>query len=71
VVSTSPEPPDALAWGLCASCRHHRVIANDRGSRFVHCALATVDRRFPRYPRLPVRHCDGYDRAAADGGPVD
>jgi hypothetical protein len=53
-------PPGA---GLCAMCRHRRVIVSDRGSRFVQCALAAVDPRFPRYPRLPVVACAGYERA--------
>jgi hypothetical protein len=50
-------PPGA---GLCAAGRHRRVIVSDRGSRFLQCALAAVDPRFPRYPRLPVIACDGY-----------
>jgi hypothetical protein len=26
----------------------------------VRCGLADTDPRFPRYPPLPVRNCDGY-----------
>lgn len=51
--------------GLCASCAHARVIENDRGSRFYLCELAKTDPRFPRYPRLPVVACAGWQRAAS------
>lgn len=52
--------------GLCADCAHARVVRNDRGSEFLRCARADHDRRFPRYPRLPVLDCAGYDRATGD-----
>jgi hypothetical protein len=47
--------------GLCATCAHARVIENDRGSRFFMCERSKTDARFPRYPRLPVVACIGYD----------
>jgi hypothetical protein len=47
-------------WGLCASCVRAVVITNDRGSRFVQCALAKSDARYPKYPAVPVRVCAGY-----------
>jgi hypothetical protein len=46
--------------GLCAVCRHARIIENRRGSRFWLCALARTDPRFPRYPPLPVLRCAGH-----------
>lgn len=49
--------------GLCANCVHRRLLASPR-SVFVLCALAETDARFPRYPRLPVIACDGYQPAA-------
>ena len=49
--------------GLCDSCRHQRVIANTRGSEFSLCERSKTDERFPKYPRLPVRRCSGYERA--------
>lgn len=52
--------------GLCRECRHARVVGNDRGSRFWLCELSRLDPRFPRYPRLPVHECSGYD--PEDGG---
>jgi hypothetical protein len=48
--------------GLCANCRHSRRVQSDRGSVFVMCELALTDRRFEKYPRLPVLVCAGYER---------
>ena len=47
--------------GLCPGCRHVRIIRSDRGSIFYQCLLAAVDPRFPKYPRLPVLSCPGYE----------
>jgi hypothetical protein len=49
--------PDA---GLCAACAHVKLIANPRGSTFYLCRLSASDPRFPKYPRLPVIQCAGY-----------
>jgi hypothetical protein len=46
--------------GLCATCQHVRVIRSDRGSLFYLCELSASDPRFPKYPRLPVLSCSGY-----------
>lgn len=56
------------AEGLCASCRHRRVIETRKGSRFTLCRLSESDPRWARYPRLPVLRCEGYERADRDGG---
>jgi hypothetical protein len=50
--------------GLCATCANAKVITSDRGSTFYSCLLAKTDPRFPRYPRLPVISCIGYDEKA-------
>jgi hypothetical protein len=47
--------------GLCANCRFMRQITSDRGSTFYQCQLSATDPNFPKYPRLPVLHCTGYD----------
>jgi len=47
--------------GLCSTCQHAREIVNDRGSRFVLCERSKTEPAFPRYPRLPVIACKGYD----------
>jgi hypothetical protein len=49
--------------GLCKHCRHSRVVRSDRGGVFYRCLLADGDPRFPKYPRLPVRECAGYEKA--------
>jgi len=50
--------------GLCAACVHARVIRSDRGSVFYLCQLSMSDPRFPKYPRLPVVACAGFERRA-------
>jgi hypothetical protein len=60
-----PTLPDDPVAGLCATCRHSRVVTSGRGSVFRLCERSRTDPRFPRYPRLPVVRCDGYEQ-----GPV-
>lgn len=60
-VPTGPSP------GLCATCAHHRVIENRRGSRFHLCEKSREDARFPKYPPLPVFRCAGYRRDTPSG----
>ncbi|MCU1261150.1 MAG: hypothetical protein JWO80_4035, partial [Bryobacterales bacterium] len=48
--------------GLCARCAWSRVIVSDRGARFWMCRRgAEGDPRFPKYPRLPVMECAGFE----------
>jgi hypothetical protein len=47
--------------GLCAGCRFTRRIESDRGSIFYLCERSATDARFPKYPRLPVLQCAGYE----------
>jgi hypothetical protein len=47
--------------GLCASCRHARIVHSSRGSALYLCRLAETDPRFLKYPRLPVLRCAGYE----------
>lgn len=47
--------------GLCVECAHVRRVPSSRGSIFYRCARAEVDARFPKYPRLPVIQCAGYE----------
>jgi hypothetical protein len=54
------QPP--VNAGLCDTCRHQRVIRNTRGSEFSLCERSRTEPRFPRYPRLPVVTCDGFER---------
>ncbi len=59
--------------GLCDRCRHARLVTSGRGSRFVLCELSRTDARFPRYPRLPVLTCAGFEAAdpRTNGGAAD
>jgi len=50
--------------GLCDLCRHQRVVRNTRGSVFSLCERSRADPRFPKYPRIPVVTCPGFERAA-------
>ena len=43
-----------------------RVITSDRGSTFFQCQLSAVDATYPKYPRLPVWHCAGYEKMNAE-----
>ena len=52
--------------GLCFVCRHSRVVRTDRGSMFYQCQLSTTDPRYPKYPRLPVLSCPGYELKKPD-----
>jgi hypothetical protein len=48
--------------GLCDSCRHQKLIRNTRGSTFSMCERSKTDERYPKYPRLPVERCAGWER---------
>lgn len=61
--------PHAPPVGLCERCVHARVIESRSGSRFYLCGLSAVDPAFPRYPRLPVLRCRGYEPADAERAP--
>ncbi|HEX3691847.1 MAG TPA: hypothetical protein VHU13_00755 [Solirubrobacteraceae bacterium] len=56
-------PAPARPGGLCASCAHRQLVPNTRGSVFWLCRRSRVDRRYARYPRLPVLDCAGHERA--------
>jgi hypothetical protein len=49
------------AAGLCDSCVHQRIVRNTRGSSFSLCERSRTDPAYPRYPRLPVTHCQGHE----------
>jgi hypothetical protein len=57
-VAQSAGPPDA---GLCARCRHARIIRSDRESVFYLCERALSEPGYAKYPRLPVLECRGYE----------
>jgi hypothetical protein len=51
--------------GLCDSCAHQQLVHNTRGSTFSLCSRSREDPAYPRYPRLPVLACPGYERLQA------
>jgi len=53
------------AAGLCDSCLHQKLVPNTRGSVFSLCERSREDPAYPRYPRLPVLKCLGWERAAS------
>ncbi len=59
-----PGPPSPSV-GLCDSCRHQQVVRNTRGSSFSLCRRWKEDERYPRYPRLPVLRCRGFEERLA------
>ena len=55
---------DGPKVGLCVSCEHCQRVPNTRGSVFLLCTRSRTDPAYPRYPRLPVLSCAGYERLA-------
>ncbi|MEX1368215.1 MAG: hypothetical protein AB1Z98_34110 [Nannocystaceae bacterium] len=56
--------------GLCRRCEHVRPVTSSRGSTFWRCAVHDRDRRWPKYPPLPVLRCP-HHRVAAAGSDDD
>jgi hypothetical protein len=54
--------------GLCGTCVHRVEVKNTRGSVFSLCGRSRSDPAYPRYPRLPVVECKGYERVPYDDG---
>jgi len=48
-------------FGLCDSCRFQRIVRTGRGSVFTLCERSRTDSSFPKYPRVPVTECRGYE----------
>ncbi len=62
--SMPPKNPTFEIAGLCSQCQHARLIESNKGSVFMLCELSKTDPRFPKYPRLPVLACPGYELRA-------
>jgi len=52
-----------IGMGLCSECVWRREIVSDKGSYFLMCLKCNEDPSFPKYPRLPVLVCSGYQTA--------
>jgi hypothetical protein len=61
-----PKAPEIEAEriGLCRDCLYSRRIDSDRGSTFYQCTRSAQDPDFPKYPRLPVIECSGFEPKA-------
>lgn len=72
---TDDNRPDAWSAlgsdpGTCAACLHARVNLTRRGTAYLRCLRGSWDARLPRYPRLPVLRCVGFEPVespSADG----
>ncbi|HEY4427846.1 MAG TPA: hypothetical protein VGN08_06555 [Solirubrobacteraceae bacterium] len=62
-MAQSAEGSRSPSAGLCDSCVHQQLVRNTRGSTFSLCRRSREDPAFPRYPRVPVLACPGYERA--------
>lgn len=60
------EREDDARVGLCARCRHARLVPTPRATYWL-CRLSEVDPRFERYPRLPVLRCAGFEPGPREG----
>jgi hypothetical protein len=49
--------------GLCVECAYSRRVESAKGSTFYLCELSESDPNFPKYPRLPVLECFGYEKS--------
>jgi hypothetical protein len=47
--------------GLCDKCVWRNEIRTDRGSVFIMCRRGLQDPAWPKYPRLPVLRCAGFE----------
>jgi hypothetical protein len=62
--------PEAPPAGLCDTCAFQQLVHTTRGSVFSLCRRSrTEPDRYPRYPRLPVTECDGWERSAGPSSP--
>ena len=60
------EPLPSVKAGLCDSCVHQKLIRTGRGSVFSMCLRSKTDERFPKYPRIPVERCQGYEEKLSE-----
>ena len=50
--------------GLMPACEYGRRVSSSRASEFWRCERSSIDPTFPKYPRLPVVVCRGYEPRA-------
>ena len=47
--------------GLCESCGHARALTSSSGATFYQCLRSETEPNYPKWPRLPVLACPGYE----------
>jgi hypothetical protein len=47
--------------GLCEHCAFHSIVVSSRKELFHLCGKSKSDGAFPKYPRIPVVHCLGFE----------
>jgi hypothetical protein len=52
---------DLIVAGLCDFCKFQKSLKSGSGEMISVCLESEIDLRFPKYPRLPVYHCVGYE----------
>ena len=50
--------------GLCIACAHSEKVVSAKGSMFFLCKRFKTEPAFPKYPKLPVRSCAGFEEHA-------
>jgi hypothetical protein len=56
------EPPESAIAGLCADCGHARKLKTKIDAIIYMCGLSAKVPRLPKFPRLPVIACAGYEK---------
>ena len=54
------------APGLCGTCVHAKLNETRLGTAYLRCTRASWDARLPRYPRLPVTDCPGFEAPGSE-----
>ena len=52
--------------GLCRKCEHAKIVESSKETSFYYCLRSKENPEFPKYPRLPVLTCPGFERKSAD-----
>jgi hypothetical protein len=60
--TTTDGPALPVDPGLCGDCLHASVKSTHRGTTYLRCTRAAWDERMPKYPRLPMLDCAGFER---------
>ena len=54
--------------GLCRGCRYAQRVSTP-GYLYWMCRRSLTDPAYPKYPRLPIRSCAGYQSGEPSGAP--